>query len=138
MNKLELQKFVKFYNEINKNKITTRDVINKPYITGLFEHTKTFLAKYDTVLVEKGIIVPTSTKSDSFLKLNTGHIDNKVLDSIIENPGKTRSELAMFLGVKIQTLCGSVNRLIESKQVKIDGEKFDSNTNRTVGKLRAV
>lgn len=128
--------FVKLYNEINNNKITKHD-LSKPYLRGIFDKTIEFMGKFDTQVVEKGIILPTTSKSDSFLKLNIDSLDNKVLELIKSYPGMSRKSYSRIGEIKTETLTGCVNRLINSNLVEARGTILDSDTNRTVDRLFA-
>ncbi|WP_373078635.1 hypothetical protein [Zhongshania sp.] len=52
----------------------------------------------------------------------------KVLDRIIHRPDQTREEIALATGLKLSSVCGRVNELMQREQVVISGRRNGANT----------
>lgn len=110
---------------------------------------------FDLFLLETGAITPemfvdgrrdtrasqisgsTSAQSEEELKKSgrAGEVDAQIHRFIHKNPGVTRSEIAKQTGIRIQTVCGAVNRLMFDGLVEVTGITKDLETNRNVETL---
>lgn len=52
----------------------------------------------------------------------------KVLDRITHHPNETREEIAEATGLKLSSVCGRVNELMQLEQVVISGRRNGANT----------
>lgn len=83
-----------------------------------------------------------STSSESYqAMLSTGAqetVAERILGTIAVYPGLSRSDIAELDDIRIQTVCGAVNKLIKDRKVRVSGSYTDPNTNRRVEKLEAI
>lgn len=56
----------------------------------------------------------------------------QILDALFLRPPMTRSELAKATKMRLSSVCGRVNELIEAGEVAVSGTVWDSETERNV------
>lgn len=81
-----------------------------------------------------------STKFESFeaIQKSQPSIKAHILDTIANYPGLSRNDIAEMEEIRIQTVCGAVNALIQDRKVRVNGSYVDPQTNRRVEKLEAI
>lgn len=81
-----------------------------------------------------------STKSESFEAIQAAapSIAAHILNTIAAYPGLSRGDIAEMEEIRIQTVCGAVNKLIKDRKVRVNGSYVDPQTKRRVEKLEAV
>ena len=77
------------------------------------------------------------TRNESFYALSDlSSLHSKVLDALKNNGPLTRGELSELTGIRLSSIFGRANELLESKLIEGFGTKFDENTRRNVQVLR--
>lgn len=81
-----------------------------------------------------------STKSEGLASIQPKlpSIKARIKDLIDHYPGLSREDIAELEDIRLATVCGAVNKLIEEKQVRVHGTYVNPNTGRNVEKLEPV
>jgi hypothetical protein len=136
--KKEFGIFVGFFNKVNGTKFSVESAAKNSNLVNLYLSFATLAAQTGSV-VEAQNPKRSSTRSMSYSLLDAPAVDRKVYDFLAKNLPKTRAEISKELGMRIQTVCGAVNRLMQNNLVQFTGELVkDPETNRLVELVTAI
>jgi hypothetical protein len=131
-NKKEFGIFVGFFNKINGTKFSVEAAAKNENITSLYSSLSTLVAQTGSI-IEAQTPKRSTTKSLSYSLLDAPRVDREVYDFLAKNPPKTRAEISLGTGLRLQTVCGAVNRLMQNNLVQFTGKLVkDPETNRWV------
>lgn len=138
-NKEFTKKFGIWLGLFNRNQnlnISVKQGLKMEELVDLFERTTRAMVIVHNCVEEKIGKLPTkSTKARAYDALNLPKIDNQVYNFIKYHPGLSRTDIADSSGIRIQTVCGAVNRLISANMIYVDGEKVDVDSKHKVETL---
>ena len=126
--------FVGFFNRINNTQYSVKEAAKDPTIVEFYNKVS-----QTALVVNTKVKAPQkkSTKRRAYDILNIPKIDNTILEYIHSNQDQSREDIANGTGLKLATVCGSVNRMIEAKIIFVSGEKT-SDSNRSVETLGSL
>lgn len=125
--------FVGLYNQLRATKVSVKTASVDPAILAAFEQVADTIGQ----IPEVDSTSYKSTKRLSYESLDLPEIDMSVLHFINNNPGLSRREISQQGNFLLQTVCGSVNRLLDKELIYVSGRKWDEDTKRNVGVLSA-
>lgn len=129
--------FVGLYNKLNETEISVKKAWKDPLFQTLFMNAELTLLQH-SVKNNPRYQHLSSTKFKSYSLLDIPKVDNQVYQFLLKNPDLSRAEISDFTGIRLQTVCGAINRLMHNQLVIVIGEKRDIETEREVQTLRAV
>jgi hypothetical protein len=136
--KKEFGIFVGFFNKVNKSKFSVESAAKNSNLTNLYL-SFAILAAQTGSIIEAQTPKRSSTKSLSYSLLDAPKVDREVYDFLAKNPPKTRAQISKELDMRLSTVCGAVNRLIQNNLVQFTGELVkDTETNRLVELVTAI
>lgn len=120
------------YNKTTNQNWSVKGAIKNNNMTSLFKQVEQCYHNNAPKLVP-----PQSSQSTKRASLNATDLDKvntEVMKVIKLNSHRklSRNDLVKLTTFRLSTICGSVKRLIDSRLLFVTGEKFDTETNRTV------
>jgi hypothetical protein len=135
--KKEFGIFVGFFNKVNGTKFSVESAARNLNLTNLYLSFATLAAQTASVVEAQNS--KRSTKSLSYSLLDAPRVDREVYDFLAKNTPKTRAQISKELGMRLSTVCGAVNRLMQNNLVQFTGELVkDPETNRLVELVTAI
>lgn len=126
--------FVGVFNEVNGTSHSVEYALKQIHMLNLFKNLKEAAQEVNKYVKPN---TKASTKRKSYDALNIPNLDNKVFEFIKENPRKSRAAISEDLEMRLQTVCGCVNRLIKAKLIYASGTTRDRETGKEVEVLSA-
>jgi hypothetical protein len=136
--KKEFGIFVGFFNKINGTRFSVEAAAKNENIANLYRSLSTLVAQTGSI-IEAQTPKRSTTKSLSYSLLDAPRVDREVYDFLAKNPPKTRAQISKELGMRLSTVCGAVNRLMQNDLAQFTGELVkDPETNRLVELVTAI
>lgn len=129
--------FVGLANKVNATKVSVASALQDADYIDAFNDSLAAIAKK----AGKSVKSNTTTKARSYKRISgeAGKgVRAAILSYLMKNPGKSRSEIASDLNIRLSTVCGQANVLKNTYLIHVVGEKIDESSGRSVEALALV
>jgi hypothetical protein len=123
--------FVGFFNKANNTKFSVKSAASNATLVNLY-HSMAILTTQTGALISSQQ-PKVSAKRLSYSLVDCPKVDRQVFDYLSKTGPKTRAEISSNTGIRLQTVCGAVARLMGNDLVQFTGNLVkDPETNRLV------
>jgi hypothetical protein len=121
--------FVGLFNRLTGSKFSVEHAFRNDYLRN--KYFNTMLDIRQDVIQKPEIILAVSTRNESLQTVDVGDSTRKVLNAL-QSKNYTRAEVSEATGLRLSSVCGRVNELIQEGLVVVKGYKTDHKTNKKV------
>ena len=123
--------FVGLWNKTADTNLSVKQAQAIDELVQLYEGIRDTIHEFKIELAEE-LPAKQSTRRKSLNKTSIAELDEKIFIYLYNHPKISRSEIAKGLHVRLSSVCGAINRLMELDGVFVCGRANDPDTNREV------